>query len=160
MRDMAKRLKLNQAAARGIRHGFGAADDVHLREDGFHVRLHGAFTDKESRADLFVAFAASHQLEDFDLARAQRFAADALGEFGCEVHGHASFAGVHTTDAIHQCLARCVLEKVAFRSGLNGTIDIFIAVECCQYDDARVLIAGADFFDCTDAIELRHSQIE
>src|SRR5436190_8278630 len=87
MRDMAKRLKLNQAAARGIRHGFGAADDVHLREDGFHVRLHGAFTDKESRADLFVAFAASHQLEDFDLARAQRFAADALASLAARCTG-------------------------------------------------------------------------
>jgi hypothetical protein len=30
-------LKLNQAATSSVRYSFGSADDVHLREDGFHV---------------------------------------------------------------------------------------------------------------------------
>jgi hypothetical protein len=43
---------LNQAAARSVRDRFGSADDIHLGEDGFHMRLHGAFTKKESRTIL------------------------------------------------------------------------------------------------------------
>ena len=39
-------LQLNQAASRGGGNSFSPADDVHLREYGFHVRLHGAFTDE------------------------------------------------------------------------------------------------------------------
>src|SRR5206468_12160890 len=94
-------LKLNQTATCCVGHSFSPADNVHLGEDGFHVRLHGALTNKESRADLFVAFSLSHQLEHVDLAFAQRLAADALREFGREMHWHASFAGVHPANAIH-----------------------------------------------------------
>jgi len=65
------------------------------------MRLHGAFTDKEGRPNLFVAFPLSHQLEHIDLAFAQRLAADPLREFGSEVHRHASLAGVHPANAIH-----------------------------------------------------------
>ena len=64
------KLKLNQAAAGGSSDGFGPADDVHLSEDGFDVRLHCAFADEKRRADLLVAFSLSHQLEHVDLARA------------------------------------------------------------------------------------------
>src|SRR5439155_19403019 len=147
-------LKLNQAAPSSVRYSFGSADDVHLREDGFYVRLDRALTNKERRADFFIAFSLSDQLEDFDLARTQGFATDAFCQLDGEMHGNTCFAGVHPADAIHQRLTRRVLEKIAFRAGLNGAVDIFIAVERCEYDDARVLIAGADFFDCADAIEL------
>jgi hypothetical protein len=40
-------LQLNQAATRRVSDSFGSADDIHLREDAFHVRLDGAFTNKE-----------------------------------------------------------------------------------------------------------------
>ena len=33
------RLQLNESAASGVGHGLGAADDVHLVEDGFYVRF-------------------------------------------------------------------------------------------------------------------------
>jgi hypothetical protein len=39
-------LQLNQAAPRGTSDSFGAADDIHLGEDRFYVRLNGAFADK------------------------------------------------------------------------------------------------------------------
>jgi hypothetical protein len=39
-------LKLNQTAACGTGDCFGAADDIHLSEDRFHVRFHGAFADE------------------------------------------------------------------------------------------------------------------
>jgi hypothetical protein len=39
-------LQLDQAAAGGTGHGFGAADDIHLGEDRFYVRFHGAFADE------------------------------------------------------------------------------------------------------------------
>jgi len=64
------RLQLNQATTRRARNGFGAADDIHLGEDRLHMRFHGAFTDKESGADLFVALSLSHQLEYVDLTPA------------------------------------------------------------------------------------------
>ena len=39
-------LQLNQAATCGVGDCFGAADDIELGEDAFHMRLHGAFTNK------------------------------------------------------------------------------------------------------------------
>ena len=62
-------LQLNQAAACGTGDGFGAADDVHLGEDGFHVGLHCAFADKQRRANFLIAFSVGHKLEHVDLAR-------------------------------------------------------------------------------------------
>jgi hypothetical protein len=61
-------LQLNQAAAGSVGYRFGPADDVELGEDAFHVRLHGAFTNKERRPDLFVTFALGHQFEHVDFA--------------------------------------------------------------------------------------------
>lgn len=63
-------LQLNQATARRSSHRFSAAHHVHLREDGFHVRFHGAFADEQRRADLLVAFSLGHQFEHVNLARA------------------------------------------------------------------------------------------
>src|SRR6266700_4681494 len=84
-------LQLNQSAARGAGDSLGSTDHVHLREDGFYVRFHCAFTDKESGADFFVALSLSHQFEHVDLTRAQCFAADALCQLGREMHGNTRF---------------------------------------------------------------------
>lgn len=54
------RLQLNQASARGVRHGFGPTHDVELGENAFYVRLHSAFTNEERRADLFIALSQRH----------------------------------------------------------------------------------------------------
>src|SRR5438132_1840990 len=59
-------LKLNQAPPRRVSNGLCAADDIHLGENTFHMRLDGALTNKEGRADLFVAFALRHQFEHID----------------------------------------------------------------------------------------------
>src|ERR1700736_4219546 len=100
-RTKAPLLQLNQPTPCRVSDGFGPADDIHLSEDAFHVRLHCALTNKEGGADLLVAFSLSHQFEHFNLTPAQRFAADALREFGREVHRHAGLAGVHPANAIH-----------------------------------------------------------
>ena len=71
-------LQLNQAAARGACDSLRSADDIHLGEDRFHVRFHRAFTNKERRADFFVALSFGHKFEHVDLTRAQSLAADAL----------------------------------------------------------------------------------
>src|SRR2546421_2969454 len=154
------RLQLNQATARRARNSFCPTDDIHLGEDCLHMRFHSAFTDKKGGADLFVALSLSHQFEYVDLTSAQCFAADTLCELGSKMHGNTSFARVHSADAIHQRFARHVLEQIAFRTRLNRTKNIFVAVECCQHDNSRVLIAAPNLFDCADAIELGHSQVE
>ncbi len=46
-------------------------------------------------------------------------------------HGNTGFAGVHSGDAVRQCLAGRILEEVAFLASLNGAVNIFIAVERC-----------------------------
>ena len=102
----------------------------------------------------------SHQFEHVDLTSAQRFAADTLGQLGREMHGNTSLAGVHSADAIHQGFARNVFEQIAFRARLNGTVNIFIAVECGEHNDTRVLIAGANLSDRANSVEFRHSQIQ
>src|SRR6266550_2051701 len=70
-----KRLQLNQAAVRGVCHSFGAAIDIELGEDAFHMRFHRPAANKERRTDLFVAFSLSHELKHIDFALAHAFAA-------------------------------------------------------------------------------------
>jgi hypothetical protein len=53
-------LQLDQTAPGSVRHGFRAANDIHLGEDRFHVRFHGAFADEQRGADLLVAFSLGH----------------------------------------------------------------------------------------------------
>ena len=53
-------LQLNQPPTRGVSDGFGPADDIHFGKDAFHMRLDGALTNKEGRADFFVAFSLRH----------------------------------------------------------------------------------------------------
>ena len=149
-------LQLDQAAPGSAGHGFGAADDVHLGEDRFHVRFHGAFADEQCGADFLVAFSLGHQLEHVDFARAQRFTADAFRELGGEMNGNTCFTRVHPTDTVHQRFARHVLEEITFRPGLNGALNIFVTVEGCKHDDPRVLIVLPNFFDCADTVELGH----
>src|SRR5207237_7737419 len=93
-------LKLNQAATCCVGHRFGPADNIHLGEDAFHMRLHCALTNKEDGADLLIALSLSHQFEHFNLTSAQRFTSDALREFGREMHRDAGFAGVHSPNTI------------------------------------------------------------
>jgi hypothetical protein len=123
------RLQLNQSAARCSSDSFGSADDIHLRKDRFHVRFHSALTNKEGRADLLVAFALPHELEHIDFAFALRLPANTLGKFGREMNRDARLPGVHSADAIHQRFTRHVFEKITFRASLNGTVNIFVAVE-------------------------------
>ena len=73
---------------------------------------------------------------------------------------HTGFAGVHPANAIHQRFARCILEQVPFRAGLNGAVDIFVPIERRQDNDSRFVIAAPDFLERANAIELGHAQIE
>lgn len=94
-------LQLNQTAPCGAGDGFSTADDVHLGEDAFHVRLHCALTNEKRRAYLLIAFSLGHQLENVDLSRTQSFAADAFGQLRGEMHWNTRFTGVYAADAIH-----------------------------------------------------------
>ena len=76
---------------RSVRYRFGSTDYVEFGKNAFHVRLHGAFTNKESRANFLVALSLRHQLEHIDFASAQSCAADAFRELGSDVHGYAEF---------------------------------------------------------------------
>ena len=124
------------------------------------MRLHRSLTNKEGGADLLIAFPLSHQFEHVDFAFAQSFAADALSKFCGKMNRHTGLAAVYSTNAIHKRLARCVLEKITFRSRLNGAVNIFVAVERREDNDSRFLIAAANFFKCAHAIQLRHPQIK
>jgi hypothetical protein len=64
------KLKLNQAPPRGPGNRFGAADDVHLGEDGFDVGLYCAFADEKCRADFLIALSLSNHFEHVGFARA------------------------------------------------------------------------------------------
>jgi hypothetical protein len=53
-------LQSDQAPPGRLRNSFGPADDVHLGEDSFPVRLDGAFTDEKGGSDLFVTSSFGH----------------------------------------------------------------------------------------------------
>ena len=76
------------------------------------------------------------------------------------MHGKTGLPSVDTANRINQCLARHVLKQIAFRSRLNGSVNVFVAIEGREYDNPRVLIVSTNLFDNADTIELGHAQIE
>src|SRR5437588_12440849 len=98
---MAYRSELNQTAAVGGCDSVRAANDIQLAEDAFDVSLYGAFADEKFGADLFIALAGGHPLQDFDFSSATCFPADASGHLGCEHRRYAGFAPVHRPNPIH-----------------------------------------------------------
>jgi hypothetical protein len=61
-------LQSDQAASGRFGNSFSAADDVHLGEDSFPVRLDGTFADKKGGSDLLVTSSFGHELQDLNLA--------------------------------------------------------------------------------------------
>src|SRR4029079_8516761 len=93
--------KLNQTAAVGGCDSFRSANYIQLAKDAFDVSLYGALADETFGSDLFIALAGGYPVQDFDLSSAQCFAADAIGQLGCENRRYAGFATVHRPNAIH-----------------------------------------------------------
>src|SRR6266478_3044743 len=102
-------LQLNQSAACCGCDSFRAANYIQFTENTFDVCFHRAFADEQLGTDLFVTLACGNSLQHFDLARAQGFAADALGQLGGEHGRYAGFPTMHFPNALHQCFARAVL---------------------------------------------------
>ena len=124
------------------------------------MRFHRALADEQLGADLLVALSCCDPLQDFDLARTERFAAHAFREFCGQSRWYASLAGVHFTNAFHQRFASGVFQQVTFRAGFDRAIDIFISIKRRQYDNVSAWIELADFFNCSNAIQFGHTQIE
>src|SRR6266550_2193724 len=76
------------------------------------------------------------------------------------MHGKTGLPSVDTANGINQCLARHVLKQIAFRPRLNGSVNVFVAIEGREYDNPRVLIVSTNLFDNPDTIELGHAQID
>src|SRR5262245_31923510 len=102
------------------------------------MRLDRVFRDLEPLGDLPIAMAARNLHQDVELALGERFVGQVFGQQRRDFWRHTLLAGMDVTDDLDEILRRHALQYVGFRSGREGALNIDVALERRQRDDARV----------------------
>src|SRR4051812_9119361 len=108
--------------------GLRAITYPELAEQAVDVGLHCRFRDKKCRGDLLVAVAAHDKAQHLSLAVGERRSVHALGQalgYRCR---NARSAAVDGANGGEQLLRVHPFEKIAAGTGLQRTVDIFIAI--------------------------------
>jgi hypothetical protein len=96
---------------------------------------------------------------DTDLAGGELLAGDAAGEFFGDGRGDAGLAGVDGADGVEQLVDGHSLEQIGAGSCLECAVDVLVAVEGGEDDEAGGGRFGADAGDGVDAAELGELQV-
>jgi len=150
----------DEAAFHGDAGGFGAAAGAEFGEDVIDVALYGAFADEEGGGDFLVGLAAGHQAENFELAGAQLGDFHPFGELGADGGGNIVLAVVDDADALDEIFEARVFEQVGAGAGAEAAVNVFVAFERGEDDDAGGSELLADDFDGFDAVHFRHAEID
>src|SRR5437660_7819398 len=141
-----------------------------LVENVMEVVFDGLFADEELFPDFLVPVALGNQLNDLFLAVAEQglFAARAvvggLGEGLHHLRGHAvvepDLAGVHPINALDQQVGGGLLENYAACAQVHGADDVAVIFGGGQNDDAGGQRVKVEFLQHSQAILVRHAQVE
>src|ERR1700729_998978 len=119
---------MNEAALEGGGGGLGAVVDLEFAEDMADVEFDGDFGDGEGGGDFLVAAAFDDEAEDFNFPRGQVGVSHAFSEAGADGRGNGAFAGMDFADGVNQFVAHGSLKEISSGAGLEGAIDVFLAV--------------------------------
>ena len=166
-----KHLRLiDQPVVNGVQRQFEAVGDAELVEDVVQVVLNGLLGDEELFADFLVAEALRDELHDFFLTVAEQwlFSARAgLAGLGKRFHdfgGHTvvepDFAGMHAVNTFHEEISGGLLQDDTARAEAHGANNVAIVFRGGQNDDARGQRIEIDFLENSQAVFIRHAQIE
>ena len=97
--------------------------------------------------------------QHLDLARSQGLLSRVLGELRRHVVRDPLAAGVDLADRLDQLPRRHALEQVAARAGRERALDLDVALEGREHDDASVGELGADGGERVDAAHVGQAQV-
>src|SRR5262245_57190682 len=149
----------DDASTKGNGHRLGSIPGAELFQDVFDVDLHGFMGNQQTLADVPVAIALAHVLEDCPLAVGQGLFAEVLDQIRRRVGGHVFLAGRGIPDDGGELLWRGVLQQVPLRPGGQRARDVGVAFEGRQDDDACIRELPTDGDQGLDARQLRQLQI-
>src|SRR5258708_4136631 len=154
----------------GIQRQFEAVGDAELIKDVVQMVFDGLFGDEELFADFLVAKTLSDKLHDFFLAVAEQrlfTARPGFAGLGKRLHdlgGHAivepDFAGMHAVNAFHQEVGSGLFQHNAASAETHGADNVTIILRRGQNDDARRQRIEINFLEYSQAVFIRHAQIE
>jgi hypothetical protein len=151
---------MNESSLNGHSNRFRAVGYVELGEDVLEIALGGVLGDVHDVGDLLVGQAFGEFVEDFDFARGEGFEFLALGEAIGDFGGDPFFAGGDGAEGRDELFAGGVFQDVALGAGVEGLVDVFIAVEGGEHDDAGGAVGEADFLRGLHAAFEGHAGIE
>src|SRR5467141_1044685 len=161
---------LNQSVVDGVEGQFEPVRNPELVENVMEVVFDGLSADEELFPDFLVPVALSDQLDDLLLAVAEQglFAARAaVGGLGKGLHHLRSnavvepdLAGVHAINALDQQVGGGLLQNHPACAQTHGADDIAVIFGGGQNDDAGGQRVEVDFLQHSQAILVRHAQVE
>ena len=134
--DDVQLVELQDPLAQGHGDGLRPAGDTELAQDVLDVDVHGVLRELERHGDLPVAAPLQHVLQDLALARGEVAVRDVVGELAADLGGDVALAGVHGADRLQQLAARRALADVGPGPGLERLVDLLLAREAREHDDA------------------------
>src|SRR5215831_8300719 len=150
---------MDYAALQGHRSGLSAVARAELAQYVVDVSFDGGLADIEACGNLFVAIAPDDEGEDVELARRQARAAHSC----CQAFGdggrNAAEAGMHCSNCFEQFFRKHAFQQISAGTGLQGAVDVFVAVVGGQYDDPRGWKLLSNCNDRIDAAHAGHSKV-
>jgi hypothetical protein len=152
-------LQLDYAPPHRDRDGLSTVLGSQLVHNVLDVNLDGLLGDKEPFANVAVAISAGDVPEDVDLARGESVIAHVLGELRRHLRRNALLSRVHLANHLHQLAGGHVLQEIAASTGLQSTLNLNVAFERCEHDDAGFRKFCADCNHRIDSAQVRESQV-
>src|SRR5260370_25624397 len=129
-------LKTNDATPEPYCDGFCPIGSAEFLQNMLHVVLHRLLGDKQQSCYLSVPFADRNLFENLNLASAQRFVSDILGQLHGHLREHLPLACVDLPNRFQDLLSGKTLQEIALCSRIESASDFCLAFEGSHHNHA------------------------
>src|SRR5262245_24539477 len=147
-------LELDNAAPHSDGDRLCAVIRAQLLHDVLQVYLDGLFRDVEQFANIAITIATGYVPQDLGFALRERVIAHVLGQLFGDLRWNALLAQAHLANYIQQLRRGHVLQQVTTSAGAQSALNLDVAFEGGQHDDASVREFGANRDQHVDAAEV------
>src|ERR1700724_1259777 len=123
------------------------------------MSLDGFFGDEEERRYVTIAISSRDFLQDVDLALAQCFLTEMLGDVMGYLRRDMLLSLMDFANHLHQLLPGHALQHVSACPGFESALDLDISFEGGQHNDACIRKLGSDDDGGIDAADIRKPEI-
>ena len=150
---------MNDSAADTDGHGLSPVAGAEFLHDVLDVNFDCFFGDEELVADIAISVAARDFAKHFDFTAGKGLVTIVLSEVSGDLRGNSFFPGMHLANNFYQFLRRHAFEDVSAGSCLEGSLNLNVAGEGGQNDNAGVGEFGADGDHGIDAAHVGQPQV-